>query len=331
MVDTLCTACQEPVFAGDHFCESCGAEVVGVVAGSAPSSPAAPGGCVDCGAATIDKDGYCEQCGRRQPLAHDHIEIELAHLAGVSDKGHVHVRNEDAMAIVEPDAHPGAFAVVVCDGVSTSQLADEASRVAADAALAVLVKAIDDPAVDLAAATIDAITAAQAAASALPFDHTKPLDPPSCTYVSAVRRPTGPIVTASVGDTRAYWFAGGVGTRLSADDSWAADQIANGVDQATAEADPRAHAITHWLGSDAPEPKPHLVTQAVDGPGCLVVCSDGLWNYASTVDQLAGMVLAGTPLEAARTMNQFALDAGGHDNITVVVVDVGANSEENPE
>ncbi len=340
MADLSCPACHDPVSMGDHFCETCGAALSFVddpaTADTALSGAGGGGGvgrhpvgaCVDCGAGAdrIDADGYCERCGRRQPPPREHAEIELVSLAGVTDQGLVHTHNEDAMALAEPDLAPGAFAVVVCDGVSSSQLADQAARVAADTALVTLCDALADPAADLEAASTDAVRVAQAAVSALAWDRTDKLDPPSCTFVSAARRPGGPIVSASVGDTRAYWFSSGQGVRLAADDSWAAEQIAHGTDPSTAEADPRAHAITRWLGADAPEPRPHLFCVEVDGPGRLLVCSDGLWNYASTVEQLAPMVTGGTPLDAAQKMTSYALDRGGHDNITVVVVAVEATT-----
>jgi serine/threonine protein phosphatase PrpC len=65
---------------------------------------------------------------------------------------------------------------------------------------------------------------------------------------------------------------------------------------------------------------------APPGPGLLVVCSDGLWNYASDTDELARLVRAhppGAPLIGlARALVDFAIASGGHDNVTVTVTDV---------
>jgi serine/threonine protein phosphatase PrpC len=55
----------------------------------------------------------------------------------------------------------------------------------------------------------------------------------------------------------------------------------------------------------------------------VLVCTDGLWNYLPEPEQLAPVALAeanGSALGAARALVQHALDAGGHDNITVAVV-----------
>jgi hypothetical protein len=64
------------------------------------------------------------------------------------------------------------------------------------------------------------------------------------------------------------------------------------------------------------------------GPGILLVCSDGLWNYYEAPETLRELVAAGPPgetaLETARRLVDAALAAGGHDNITVAVKGLGA-------
>ena len=44
-------------------------------------------------------------------------------------------------------------------------------------------------------------------------------------------------------------------------------------------ASPQAHVITRWLGADVAEPRPHVARFEPPGPGVVLVCSDGLWNY----------------------------------------------------
>jgi serine/threonine protein phosphatase PrpC len=62
----------------------------------------------------------------------------------------------------------------------------------------------------------------------------------------------------------------------------------------------------------------------------VLVCSDGLWNYYETPASLRELVAAGPPgetvLETARRLVDAALEAGGHDNITVAVKSLGAPS-----
>ncbi len=100
--------------------------------------------------------------------------------------------------------------------------------------------------------------------------------------------------------------------------------------RADAESGPQAHAITRWLGSDAPDHTPRTVSLDLDGPGWLLVCSDGLWNYCSEAQDLAGVVAAQTrsagsePLALAGALVDWANAQGGQDNITVALARVGA-------
>ena len=78
-------------------------------------------------------------CGVRAGNGRDHVtEQPSPTVAGVSDKGKVHTRNEDAFAL----AADGDWAtLVVCDGVTSSTYSDVASSVAVQAARRLLVDA----------------------------------------------------------------------------------------------------------------------------------------------------------------------------------------------
>jgi serine/threonine protein phosphatase PrpC len=95
------------------------------------------------------------------------------------------------------------------------------------------------------------------------------------------------------------------------------------VDEAMAS--PQAHVITRWLGADLPDPEPHVARFRPPGPGVVLVCSDGLWNYRQEASDLAGLVMPAAqtePLPAAADLVKFAVDRGGLDNITVVLIPV---------
>lgn len=95
------------------------------------------------------------------------------------------------------------------------------------------------------------------------------------------------------------------------------------MNEAEAYADERAHAITGWLGADAYELDPHTAAFKPDRSGVVVVCTDGLWNYAEGAEDMARVVppdAAGRPLAAAQALVGHALDGGGHDNITVALL-----------
>jgi serine/threonine protein phosphatase PrpC len=388
---------------------------------------------VECGGVVAD-DGYCEQCGAKAPLPRDHlVDNPAAWVGGVSDKGRVHGRNEDALAL-GATVQPGRFAaLVVCDGVSTVPRSDEASLAAAHAALDVLAAggpggsgpvagdeatrtaawaglldraaragdaAVVDleppdetpaqkpadtagpsgstpaygwspeaPAVSSSGAAPSSSGAAPSSSGAAPLSSgAAPLssgaaaasssgtpdaagDPPaadpggttedlgevgevpSCTFVAAVV--DGDLLhTGCVGDSRAYWLPDeGEPTALTRDDSWAAEAIAGGKPRAQAEEAPQAHAITRWLGADSPDVAARATTRRIEGPGWVLVCSDGLWNYCSEAADLAALLRERTaavgadPLVLSDALVRWANAQGGRDNITVVLarLDAAAN------
>ena len=54
-----------------------------------------------------------------------------------------------------------------------------------------------------------------------------------------------------------------------------------------------------------------------------MLCSDGLHNYLPGAADIATFFQGTAPTEAARALVDYALKAGGHDNITVIVVPIG--------
>ncbi|MFI8995263.1 PP2C family serine/threonine-protein phosphatase [Streptomyces sp. NPDC053542] len=289
--------------------------------------------CVACRTGTIDQDGYCEHCGHAQPRERDHFERELERVAAVSDRGHRHHRNEDFFTVAGTALSDGSPAVlaVVCDGVSSATRPDEASQAAAETAAESLLAALPREAHPQ-QAMHDAILAAAKSVDALAEVPDHPRDPyrqqnaPACTLVAAVAA-AGVLTVGWVGDSRAYWIPDdrtAPGARLTEDDSWAAQMVANNLmSEAEAYSDERAHAITGWLGADAYELQPHTAAFRPDRPGVVVVCTDGLWNYTEAASELAALLprdAAERPLHSARTLVRHALDSGGHDNVTVAVV-----------
>jgi serine/threonine protein phosphatase PrpC len=266
----------------------------------------------------------------------DHMEEDLGQVAGVSDRGLRHPRNEDAMhfAVADTDAGPVAVAIV-CDGVSSAPRPDEASWTAVTAGIRLLAEGAergDDPA----EVSQTAIKAASRALTELAGQGQE--GSPATTYVSAIVSQRQ-ITVCWMGDSRAYWLAAnsprpvgpndtiditGGSRRVTRDDSLAEEIVAAGLatmDEAMAS--PQAHVITRWLGADLPDPQPHVEQFTPTGPGVLLLCSDGLWNYRPEAAELAAMAMPAAqsrPLDAAADLAKFALDSGGLDNITVVIV-----------
>ncbi|MER5765132.1 protein phosphatase 2C domain-containing protein [Streptomyces sp. NPDC002082] len=299
--------------------------------GPAPQGDGGGKTCVACRAGRVDTDGYCEHCGHAQPRERDHLEEELGSVAAVSDRGLRHHRNEDSFAVAATALPDGSAATVaiVCDGVSSASRPDEASAAAAGAANEALLDALPRGAHPQ-EAMHEAILAAAAAVNALAPEVPGAQNAPACTLVGAVVS-RGLLTIGWVGDSRAYWVPddrAALPRRLTEDDSWAAQMVAAGLmGEAEAYADVRAHAITGWLGADAYELEPHTATFKPDHDGVVVVCTDGLWNYAESARDMAQVLpqdAAVRPLHSAQVLVGHALDGGGHDNVTVAVVPFAA-------
>ncbi|MFF0493108.1 zinc ribbon domain-containing protein [Nocardia sp. NPDC004068] len=328
-----CPECGAAVGSGDRFCEQCGGEL-GVRRAALPElDPATAAACASCGAATFDGDGYCASCGelRRPP---DRASADLGMVQLVTDRGKAHARNEDAVAAAVLGAD--TVIITVCDGVSTSEDPQAASGAAAragvDACLTAL--AADRAATDAVMAGLEAAFQAVREVSVAAGHN------PSCTYVTAVLRGCAngefEITVANVGDSRAYWLrAGGASAdppsrRLTVDDSWAQALVDSGaMDETAAMRDPRAHALVRWLGADSQHSAAETAVRSlrVRGPGVLLLCSDGMWNYLPDAGDLAGIATTAPPAVAARNLVDYAMHCGGGDNITVAVAPVGQPGE----
>jgi serine/threonine protein phosphatase PrpC len=259
---------------------------------------------------------------RGRVIERDRVEVSFPDLAGVSDRGLRRRSNEDAMALARVDGQ-GTRILVVCDGVATSTEPASASQAAARAALAYLADAVQSDQPDLVLAMRWAVGTAHRVVCDIAERIGASDDPPASTLVAALLK-DGEATIGWIGDSRAYFFDATGAWQLTRDDSWATEQVQLGLmSEEEATADPRAHGLTAWLGGDQrPPPEPSVVTFGVPAPGCLVLCTDGLWNYAPTVGRLHELMLrfpADDPLEVARELTDFARTSGGEDNITVVV------------
>lgn len=326
------------------FCEACGSPRPGAVETAAATpgeseiptrrvatpAPALRRTCLACGG-DVDFDGYCTQCGARSVSERDHYREQPSDwVAGVCDRGIRHVRNEDALAVASSlDAGERAV-LVVCDGVSTSEDSDVASLAGAQAARDHLWfsqpqgMGVPD---SRDAAMVRLLTQAASVANEAVIAHTRPdsQNSASATFAAAVIA-DGTLWWATLGDSRVYWFPDDAEpVLLSRDDSLAQEAIADGVPRQIAENAPAAHTITRWLGRDADDVSPTTGSIPV-GTGWALVCSDGLWNYASDASALAQVLrtaLAQQPgqglVDLGERLVAWANAQGGQDNISVAI------------
>jgi serine/threonine protein phosphatase PrpC len=133
-----------------------------------------------------------------------------------------------------------------------------------------------------------------------------------------------PVVeVAHVGDSRAYLMRGGEMNPITEDHSLVAELVRSGdLTRDQAAEHPQKNLITRALGADE-EVDVDTAILPIEAGDRILLCSDGLSDMVSETG--ISEMLADSPDDperAARALLSAALDAGGNDNITIIVVDV---------
>lgn len=227
--------------------------------------------------------------------------------AALSDIGRVRTHNEDSVLAQPPlfvvaDGLGGHEAGEVASSMAVETLRDHAPRKPDAKALARAVRA----------ANREVMRAAREGLGRQGMGTTM-----TAAIVEGTR-----IAIAQVGDSRAYLLHAGQLERVTEDHSMVADMIRMGqLTEAESRYHPNRSVITRALGTD-----PNMTADPYEfdaDPGDrLLLCSDGLTSMLE--DAAIGEMLAQyrDPTVAARALVDAANDAGGHDNISVVIVDV---------
>jgi protein phosphatase len=131
-----------------------------------------------------------------------------------------------------------------------------------------------------------------------------------------------------VGDSRAYLLRGGDLRPITEDHSLVAELVRSGdLTRAQASEHPQKNLITRALGAEE-EVEVDTTVLPIEPGDRLILCSDGLSDMVPDA-RIRDLLTSSpeNPERAARTLVSAALDAGGLDNVSVVVVDV---KEEDP-
>lgn len=156
----------------------------------------------------------------------------------------------------------------------------------------------------------------------------------ACAWVTADR-----LYTANLGDSRIYLLRAGHILQLTTDHTWLQEAYDAGIiNEAQGEAHPNAHVIRRYLGSaKAPQPDFRLWffegeqdSEALENQGLilepgdiLLLCSDGLTDLVSD-DEVYSVVKSNPFKQAPAALIDLANARGGHDNTTVVLMQVPA-------
>ena len=129
------------------------------------------------------------------------------------------------------------------------------------------------------------------------------------------------LMVFNVGDSRVYRLSGGQLEQVTVDHSEVQELVKAGVitrDQARIH--PRRNIVTRALGTMPASRPDYWLLPAVAGDRYLI-CSDGLYTEVPD-EHIQSLLSAGSPQSAADSLVAAAEVAGGHDNVTVIVIDV---------
>ena len=126
------------------------------------------------------------------------------------------------------------------------------------------------------------------------------------------------------GDSRIYRLRAGKLALLTADHSVAHEKYLKGeLSLAQTVNHPSAHVLTRAVGVHR-DLKLELVDDSIEAKDRYLLCSDGLYNDLS-FKTIEDFLLLDTPSQALDALLNAALNEGGRDNITAIVVDAKAS------
>ena len=272
-------------------------------------------------------------------------------VGSATDTGRLRPENEDNLLVTDR-------VFVVADGMGGHEAGEVASQIAVDR----VAENLGGEALPLAKDVVDSISMAnrdiyraaivnpeqrgmgttvtaiaviadsQAGRGAPNIDVNDPIDadPPGSTDanlpgdVTPIRpaEPSEALVLANVGDSRTYLFRHDRLRRVTVDHSYVQELVATGhISEEEARTHPRRNIITRALGIE-PDVRVDWWTLPIIRGDRFVLCSDGLVDEVADVDIASTLTLETDPQDAADRLVEKANEAGGRDNITVIVLDV---------
>jgi len=260
-----------------------------------------------------------------------HLLIEAASHPGMTGK-----QNEDRYGVTSftagPEDNTPSVLAVLCDGIGGHR----AGEVAAQMGVSIITEKVaasdaHKPLKTLESA-IQQATEAIYKASQTDQGRSGMGATCACAWVIGDR-----LYTANLGDSRIYLLREGHLLQLTTDHTWIQEALDAGIiADSDRESHPNAHVIRRYLGSKKP-PQPDFRlwyfegetdAEALDNQGLklevgdiLLVCSDGLTDLVSDEEILE--MIKGNPLaDIPGLLIDLANNRGGHDNITLVLMEV---------
>ena len=241
-------------------------------------------------------------------------------LGAKTDLGRIRENNEDKFEFFIPEdedtlALKGSF-YAVADGMGGHSAGQIASELALKTAIGAYY-ADPSPIVE------ESLRQALQQANALIYDAARAIAERSgmgTTMTALVVRGEEAFI-AQVGDSRCYLIRDGRIRQVTEDHSWVNEQVKRGgLTEEEAAASPFRNVITRSLGN-APNVDVDVFTEKIEVGDVFVLCSDGLSGEV-TDEEILQATRGSSPSKAAWDLVDLALEHGGRDNVTVLVVAV---------
>lgn len=243
-------------------------------------------------------------------------------MAALTDVGRQRANNEDAYLYWEPESdeefqRKGRLAVVA-DGMGGYEGGQEASRIAVETVRHVYDR---DFAGEPQQALLAGLLAAHDNIQRYGVEHPEFQGMgTTCTALAIVDHK---LSFAHVGDSRLYLVRSAEISRLTRDHSYVGRLVESGIVRSEdAQSHPQRHILTAALGSGkdiAPDVSEKPIQ--LESGDTLLLCTDGLWSVVTDAE-LADAVRFNSPDKACRVLVDLALERGGPDNVTVLVLRV---------
>lgn len=141
---------------------------------------------------------------------------------------------------------------------------------------------------------------------------------------------TGCVNVEHIGDTRLYLFKDGVLTKLTSDHTYVGGLEESGqITEKEAMAHVRRNVISRYVGlKELQWGTDYIQTHKLQIPdNCtLLMCSDGLYDMVHSLQMVKILREPVSVEEKVKNLIDAALDGGGRDNITVVLIDVAMDT-----
>lgn len=255
-------------------------------------------------------------------------DAEIAHYpfrwGAASDKGKVRAENEDSF-VIEPEA----ALFLVADGIGGHR----GGRLAADIVAEDLPVMIENKLTELRSSRpgpvrilLKQTISEQNRQLVMEGTSETGYKGMGATLVLALLR-NGRAYIANLGDSRMYRYRKGRLRQLSKDHSVVSELVSEGkITPEEAENHSAANQITRYVGMEDEQVSPHVRSFALKQDDRLLLCTDGLTGAVDD-ERIAAILDSSADCQAAcEALVDAANAAGGHDNITVIVLDCLARS-----